>query len=142
MNSAPRPRLTALLLAGLLLGASACAGQTAVRCGRTYQDRPCSGFQGKLVAPTQAQKKVSANQAIDPACRKRGSVALRYIAARREGMPEDVQLASTTSPADRRLIGQVYRAEGTPEEQRAAVEAACMAERRQIARGAARPGKP
>ncbi len=101
MDLTSRLRPAAALAAGLLLASAALAGQTAVRCGRTYQDRPCIGFDGKLVAPTQAQKKVSANQIIDPACKKRGATALRFIAARAEGASEDAQLASTTSPTEK-----------------------------------------
>lgn len=135
MVAPARLRSAAALLGGLLLIASAHAGGTAVRCGRTYQDRPCSGFQGKLVAPTQAQKKVSANQTIDPACKRRGATAQRYIAARESGVSEDEQLAGTTSPADKRLISEVYRGQGSAQEQRELVEANCMAERQRVARG-------
>jgi hypothetical protein len=135
MLAPARLRFAAALLGGLLLIASAHAGGTAVRCGRTYQDRPCAGFQGKLVASSASQKKVSANQSIDPACRRRGASAQRYITARASGASEDEQLAGTTSPADKRLISEVYRSQGSAAEQREIVEANCMAERQRVARG-------
>lgn len=142
MPAFARLRSTAALLGGLLLIASAHAGGTAVRCGRTYQDRPCAGFQGKLVAPTAEQKKVSANQAIDPACKRRGASAQRYIEARGSGVSEDEQLAGTTSPAEKRLISEIYRSQGSAAEQREIVEANCMLERRRVARGEQGSGKP
>jgi hypothetical protein len=135
MAPLPRSRSIVLLLGGLLLLGSAWAGGTAVRCGRTYQDRPCAGFDGKLIASTSSQKKVSANQIVDPACRRRGASAQRYIQARESGVSEDEQLAGTTSPADKRLISEVYRAQGSADAQREAVEASCMAERQRVARG-------
>jgi len=142
MDLTSRLRPAAALAAGLLLASAALAGQTAVRCGRTYQDRPCTGFDGKLVAPTQAQKKVSANQIIDPACKKRGATALRFIAARAEGASEFDQVANTTSPTEKRLIAEIYKVQGPAAEQRQAVETACMAERQRLARGAGGSGKP
>jgi hypothetical protein len=136
MVASARLRCAAVLLGGLLLIASARAGGTAVRCGRTYQDRPCAGFQGKLVASSQSQKKVSANQVVDPTCKRRGANAQRYIAARASGSSEDEQLAGTTSPAEKRLISEIYRSQGSAAEQRDIVEASCMAERQRVARGA------
>lgn len=135
-------RSIVLLSAGLLVLGSAFAGGTAVRCGRTYQDRPCAGFSGKLIADTKAQKRVSANRVIDPACKRRGASAQRYIAARETGASEDEQLASTTSPTEKRLISQIYQLQGPATEQREAVEASCMAERQRVARGAQGSGKP
>ena len=142
MLSAARFRSAAILLGGVLLLGAAHAGSTAVKCGRTYQDRPCAGFDGKLIAATKSQKTVSTNQAIDPACRRRGARAAQVIAARASGAAEGEQLGATTSPTDKRLISEIYRSEGSAADQRAAVEATCMAERDRLARGPRGPGKP
>jgi hypothetical protein len=131
--------LVVLLLA--LACGSAFAGGTAVRCGRTYQDRPCADFGGRLVAPTKAQKALSSAQPVHPACRRRGAEAVPMIDARLKGVTEPTQLAATTSTSAKRLISEVYRVEGSAAEQRAAVESACMLERQRLANGAG-PGKP
>lgn len=142
MRSLLRLPSLAALLGGLLLFGPAHAGGTAVKCGRVYQDRPCAGFDGKLIAATKAQKTVSTNTAIDPSCKRRGAKAEQVISARASGVSEDDQLATTTSPAEKRLISEVYRAQGSAGQQRAAIEASCMSERARLARGDPGPGKP
>ena len=135
-------RWVVVFAVGGWLAGQAIAGGTAVRCGSTYQDRPCKGFAGKLIAPTKAQKTVSTHQAIDPACKRQGAQAQRVIAARAASVPEEDQLAGTSSAAEKRLISQVYRATGSAVEQRAAVEAGCMLERQRVARERRGSGKP
>jgi hypothetical protein len=59
---------------------------------------------------------------------------MKYIQARVEGATEELQLqGAAASTAEMRLIKTVYQQNGTAEEQRAGVEAACMAERQQLA---------
>ncbi|MED5620733.1 hypothetical protein [Ideonella sp. BN130291] len=131
-----RPGLLAatLLLAGLATGPAA-AESKAVKCGRVYQDRPCAGQEGRLVARTQEQKAVATRRTVDAACQRRGADAQKIISQRQEGSTEDDQLAGTRSVAEKRLISEVYRQEGDAAQQRSAVEQNCMAERLRLAKG-------
>jgi len=144
-----RSGLALVVLAVLALGGggaapAAAAEGAAVKCGRVYQDRPCAGRAGRLVAPTQAQKAVAVRHPVDAACQRRGAQAQTVIDARAEGQTEEQQLAAAThSAAQKRLIAEVFRQAGSAAEQRAAVEQGCMAERQRLSRGHGAPaGKP
>lgn len=130
-------RSTFVMLVTLTIGSAAWAGGTAVKCGRVYQDRPCAN-PGKLIAATKSQKGVGVSRTVDAACQRRGADAQKLIEARAQGATEQDQLQTMShSVSQMKLVSEVYKLDGTPAEQRAKIEAACMAERQQIA--ASRP---
>jgi hypothetical protein len=128
--------LVATLALGLLSAGPAAAESKAIKCGRVYQDRPCAGHEGRLIASTQAQKAVATRHTVDAACQRRGAQAQAIISQRDQGSSEDDQLAGTRSVSEKRLISEVYTYHGDAAQQRSAVEQTCMAERVRLARGA------
>jgi hypothetical protein len=127
--------LAATLAFGLLGAGPAAAESKAIKCGRVYQDRPCPGHEGRLIATTQAQKAVATRHTVDAACQRRGAQAQTIISQREEGSSEDDLLAGTRSVSEKRLISEVYSYQGDAAQQRAAVEKTCMSERVRMAKG-------
>lgn len=128
-----------ILLASLLgLSISSIASaQGLYRCGNTYQDSPCSNGTGKKISgasnadPTGNKPKVliNARPVPDPACIVRGQDAQKIVWAREGGLIEEQMLAKAKSPAEKRLVTEVYSFRGTGSEVKSAIETACMEEK-------------
>lgn len=121
-----------VLLFAWAASTAAWAGGTAVKCGRVYQDRPCAN-PGKLIAASKSQKGLGVAHPVDAACQRRGADAQKVIEARAQGATEQDQLSTMSHSASAmKLVSEVYKLDGTPQEQREKVEAACMAERQEL----------
>ncbi len=98
------------------------------RCGSSYQDRQCSGVDGKVVGRGAAAQPVVQAVAgpIDPSCQARGAAAQRLMWERESGRTLDEQLSR--SGVDTELARAVYARRGSSVDVRRAIEAECVKE--------------
>jgi hypothetical protein len=130
------------LCAALALCGAAHAQKNLFRCGNSYQDRPCATEPGKVIgksgAPAATPPATGATPAtVDLACTRRGAQAQKIMWAREAGATAETQLATAATPADRKLVADVYDRRGSSVEVRAAIEADCSAEKARNAQAAA-----
>lgn len=127
--------LPGILVAALLLSASSASAQ-AYRCGKTYQDTPCTSESGKRVIGTGGTGNNSSDEdfASDTpgvpksSCTKRASDAQKIVWARDAGTTEQALLEKTKNSAERKLISQVYGMRGNVGDVMAQVEQSCSEE--------------
>jgi hypothetical protein len=102
--------------------------QSLYRCGATYQDRPCSGGDSKVLARAAPQTAADpeGSQSMEPVCRDRGAAAQKIMWAREVGQTQDEQLSRREFDAD--LIKRVYALRGSSLVVRRAIESGCMKE--------------
>lgn len=102
--------------------------QTMYRCGSSYQDRPCSGVDSKVVGRGAATQPVAQAAAgpVDPACQARGAAAQRLMWERESGRTLDEQLSR--GGVDTELARAVYARRGSSVEVRRGIEAECVKE--------------
>jgi hypothetical protein len=136
---------TALLCLGLLVGGSAFS-QKMYRCGNSYQDRPCEGTQvSKNVRDIRQPSPQTAVASQDAQCRQRGIAAQKIVWSREGGaLAEQLIAEEATKNRDanaaadmKSLIMDVYNKRGSAPEVRAAIEADCVAAKKQAALAAA-----
>jgi len=127
------------LCATLALCGAAHAQQNLFRCGNTYQDRPCASEAGKVIGKggAPARESTPAAASVDLTCTRRGARAQKIMWAREAGATAETQLATVATPAERKLIADVYDRRGSSVDVRAAVEADCSAEMARNAQAAA-----
>lgn len=118
----------------LLLAAQTVQAQGLYRCGNTYQDRPCSGTDGKkLSGGTAVDNKTASAGAkaamIDGECQQRGKDAQKIVWAREGGMTEEMMMGKARSPEEKKLVQDVYSMRAPIGEVKAAIEASCMADK-------------
>lgn len=134
------------LLVSVSLNGSATA-QTLFRCGKTYQDRPCSdGQESKVIGVASSAREPEPGRA-DASCEQRGAAALKIVWRREGGTTLEQALSDVRSGPQRELIEEVYRARGTAAQVRTRIETDCMAEKERKERyaammEAARPASP
>jgi hypothetical protein len=133
--------LTVLVFLGLLVGASAFS-QKMYRCGNSYQDRPCEGAQvSKEVRSFVTSAPQTAVASEDAQCRQRGVAAQKIVWSREGGaLAEKLIAEAATKSRDvnaaadmKSLIIEVYNKRGSAPEVRAAIEADCVAAKKQAA---------
>lgn len=136
---------TSLVFSGLLIGASAFS-QKMYRCGNSYQDRPCEGAQvSKEVRRFGTSSPQAAVASQDAQCRQRGIDAQKIAWSREGGALAEKLMAEVSAKkmdadtaADmKRLIVDVYNKRGSAPEVRAAIEADCVAAKKQAELAAA-----
>lgn len=108
---------------------SAVSAQQMYRCGSTYQDRPCTGKDSKVIAGISSTATQQSASKSDPACTRLGADAQKIKWAREGGRTEELALAAARNASEKQLVADVYARSGTSGEVRAGVEADCMAEK-------------
>ncbi|OGB34532.1 MAG: hypothetical protein A3F78_01245 [Burkholderiales bacterium RIFCSPLOWO2_12_FULL_61_40] len=107
------------------------------RCGNVYQDRPCEGAQvGKEVRNFDPTPKPVASASTDSQCRQRGIDSQKIVWSREAGALAE-KLMAHASDDEKSLIRDVYSKRGTAPEVRAAIEADCVAAKKQAELAAA-----
>jgi hypothetical protein len=115
-----------LFLSTSLLG-SAAQAQTLYRCGKTYQDRPCTAGQaGKVVGSTASGAPAAAASGADAECVQQGKDSLSIVWSREGGATEERLVSEAASAAQKRFVRDVYRRPGAASQVQAAVEADCV----------------
>jgi hypothetical protein len=117
----------ALILLLLMASAQPLVAQTLYRCGNTYQDKPCSGQNGKVVTVLKSGE--AGPGLVDAKCSQRGNEAQKLMWARETGAIESDMVAKARTASERELVAVVYRQNGSSAQVRQAVEAACIAEK-------------
>lgn len=126
----------AVVFLGFLWGAPSHA-QKMYRCGNVYQDRPCEGAQvGKEVRNFDAAPRPVATASTDSQCRQRGVDSQKIVWSREAGALAE-KLMANASDDEKSLIRDVYNKRGTAPEVRAAIEADCVAAKKQAELAAA-----
>lgn len=126
----------AVVFLGVLVGAPSHA-QKMYRCGSSYQDRPCEGAQvGKEVRNFDPTPKPVAAASTDRQCKQRGMDSQKIAWSREAGALAE-KLMLNASDDEKNLIKDVYSKRGTAPEVRAAIEADCVAAKKQAELAAA-----
>jgi hypothetical protein len=132
-----RRRIT--LLAFLcLLGATQVQAQTMYRCGSVYQDRPCDAGKGRALGSTGTAAPAARTTGVDAECAQRGRDSLKIVWSREGGATEERLLAEAKTPAEKRLVRDVYRRPGAASTVQSAVEADCVVEKQKAEEEAAK----
>lgn len=125
-----------VVLFGFLMCAPSHA-QKMYRCGSVYQDRPCEGAQvGKEVRNFDPTPRPVATASMDSQCRQRGIDSQKIVWSREAGALAE-KLMANASDDEKSLIKDVYSKRGTAPEVRAAIEADCVAAKKQAELAAA-----
>lgn len=109
--------------------------QRMYRCGNVYQDRPCEDAQaGKELRHTGVAPTPLASASTDSQCRQRGLDSQKVVWARQSGALADKLMGEARTEEEQTLIADVYRLpRGSAPEVRAAIEAECVAAKKQLA---------
>jgi hypothetical protein len=126
-----RMAMRVAVLAGMALVCAQAQSQTMYRCGKVYQDRPCdAGQAGKAIGSTGTGAAPAASGTADAECVQRGRDSLKIVWSREGGATEERLVSEASTPAQKRLVRDVYRRPGAASTVQAAVEADCVAEKR------------
>ncbi len=121
----------------LLLLSMTAQAQKMYRCGSAYQDRPCEGAQpAKEVRNFDSAPKPVASASTDGQCRQRGIDSQKIVWSREAGALAE-KLKLNASEDEKNLITDVYSKRGSAPEIRAAIEADCIAAKKQAEQAAA-----
>ena len=127
-----------IVLTGMALVCAQAQSQTMYRCGKAYQDRPCAAGQaGKAIGSTGTGAAPAREAGADADCVQRGQDSLKIVWSREGGATEERLLSEAGTPAQKRLVRDVYRRPGAASTVRPAVEADCMAEKLKLEQDAA-----
>src|SRR6266850_2003816 len=129
-------KLRAMMLVTAMLLCGSALSQTLYKCGRTYQDRPCDDGKGTSMGAATSSPGVTSG-ATDAECVQRGQDSLKIVWAREGGATEERMLAEAATPAQRRLVQEVYRKRGSASQIQSAIATDCIAQKQQIERDAA-----
>src|SRR6266850_5925366 len=129
-------KLRAMMLVTAMLLCGGALSQTLYKCGRTYQDRPCDDGKGRSMGAATSSLGVTSGPT-DAECVQRGQDSLKIVWAREGGATEERMLAEAPTPAQRRLVQEVYRERGSASQIQSAIATGCIAQKQQIERDAA-----
>jgi hypothetical protein len=129
-------KLRAMMLVTAMLLCGSALSQTMYKCGRTYQDRPCDDGKGRSMGAATSSPGVTSGPT-DAECVQRGQDSLKIVWAREGGATEERMLAEAPTPAQRRLVQEVYRKRGSASQIQSAIATDCIAQKQQIERDAA-----